>query len=398
MNYNFDEMTNRRQTNAMKWNVAEDELPMWVADMDFKTAPAIRETIEKIAASGIWGYQEVNDEWYQAIMHWWQRRHQLTIKKEWLIFCTGVIPAVSCAVKRITNIGDNVVVQSPVYNIFFNSIENHGRHVVENRLRYDGIEYQIDFADLEEKLAHPLTTMMILCNPHNPIGKIWSRDDLERIGMLCQKHHVVVLADEIHCDLTYPGKEYIPFASVSQACADNSITCLAATKTFNIAGLQTAAVMIANESLRSKMERGLNSDEVAEPNAFAIELVVAAFNDSEEWLEALRLYLEANRQEVADFLQRELPQVRLLASDATYLLWLDCSQVSTDSVNLAGFIRRETGLYLSDGAEYRGDGADFLRMNIACPRERLRDGLARFKQGILAYEKRDDGGNHGLQF
>lgn len=387
MEFQFENRIDRRNTGSMKWDVKEHELPMWVADMDFHTAPAVVQAMEKKLQTGIFGYTVVTERWYQAIMDWWSRRHQLTIQKEWLTFCTGVVPAVTCAVKRMTNVGDRVLVQTPVYDIFFHSIENQGRHVVENKLKYNGMQYDIDFEDLEEKLSHPLTTMMILCNPHNPIGKIWSREELMRIGELCKKHHVTVLSDEIHCDLTEPGCNYVPFAAASEICREISITCISATKTFNLAGLQTAAIFTPNEGIRNIMVRGLNADEIAEPGTFAVDAVTAAFDQGEEWLEELRLYLYENKKYAAEFLERELPILRIVHSKATYLLWIDCQGMIGDAAELCSFLRKETGLYLSAGSQYRGNGSRFLRMNIACPGIRLEDGLERLKRGTEAYQK-----------
>lgn len=259
--------------------------------------------------------------------------------------------------------------------------------MIENKLLYSDGKYRIDCEDLENKLKDWQTTMMILCNPHNPTGTIWTREELGRIGELCAANHVTVISDEIHCDLTEPGYNCIPFASVSEACAQNSITCIAPTKSFNLAGLQTAAVVVPNENLRHKMERGLNTDEVAEPNAFAVDATIAAFTQGEVWLDALRGYLAENRRIAGNFLGKELPNVSLVQSHATYLLWLDCSRVIGDPTELCGYLRSETGLYLSAGAVYGGHGNQFLRMNIACPRERLKDGLERLKKGVMAYEQ-----------
>ena len=387
MNYNFDQICQRRNTGSLKWDIAENELPLWVADMDFQTAPEITEALAKRVSSGIFGYQIVPEEWYLAYQDWWKRRHHLTIEKESLIFCTGVVPAISCAVKRMTNTGDNIVVQTPVYDIFFHSIENHGRHVLENERVYNGTSYEIDFADLEKKLADPLTTMMILCNPHNPVGKIWSREELEKIGELCKKPHVLVLSDEIHCDLTEPGMEYLPFAAVSEVCANNSISCIAASKDFNLAGLQSAAVMIPDEAIRQKMERGLNSDEIAEPGTLSVDGTVAAFTKGEDWLKQLCAYIEENKKCVKAFLQEQLPEVKLTESHATYLLWLDCSHITDDTDKLCSFIRKETGLYLSTGSQYRGNGRYFLRMNLACPKAVVLEALDRLKRGINLYSK-----------
>lgn len=384
MPYDFERIVNRRGTASLKWDVEEQELPMWVADMDFQTAPEIMAAIRERADHGIFGYTVVPDAWYKAIQDWWKKRHGFLIEKEWFLFSTGVVPAISSIVRKMTTAGENIVIQTPVYNVFFNSIRNNGRNVLESRLRWDNGQYRIDFEDLEEKFKNPQTTMMILCNPHNPIGKIWDRETLERVGELAYKHHVLVLSDEIHCDLTDPGHEYIPFASVSEMCRKNSITCIAPTKTFNLAGLQTAAVVVPDENLRHKVNRGLNTDEVAEPNVFAITAAVAAFTKGEAWLEELRSYLKANKDYVREYLALEIPEITAVPSDATYLLWLDCRKLIGDSTMLCRFIRSDSGLYLSDGKDY-GNGQSHLRMNVACPREQLREGLARLKKSVAAY-------------
>ena len=385
MTYDFDPPTERRNTNSLKWDVAQGELPMWVADMDFQTAPEIREAIMKRAEHGIFGYSVIPDAWYEAYIQWWKMRHGYTMERDWLIFCTGVVPAISSIVRKMTTPAEKVLIQTPVYNIFFNSILNNGRQVLESPLRYDGKEYRIDFADLEEKLSDPQTALMILCNPHNPTGKIWDRQTLEKIGALCSRHHVTVVSDEIHCDLTDPGESYVPFASVSETCRQISITCMAPTKAFNLAGLQTAAVSVPDEVLRHKVWRALNTDEAAEPNAFAVEAAVAAFTRGADWLDALRDYLYENKKLAEAYIEKEIPDVRAVASQATYLLWLDCSGLIGCGREAAGFLRRETGLYLSEGSQYGGNGADFLRMNIACPRAVLKDGLERLKNGLAAY-------------
>ena len=385
MTYDFDTPTERRNTNSLKWDVAEGELPMWVADMDFQTAPEIREAIMKRAEHGIFGYSVIPDAWYEAYIQWWKMRHGYTMERDWLIFCTGVVPAISSIVRKLTTPAEKVLIQTPVYNIFFNSILNNGRQVLESPLRYDGKEYRIDFADLEEKLSDPQTALMILCNPHNPTGKLWDRQTLEKIGALCSRHHVTVVSDEIHCDLTDPEESYVPFASASETCRQISITCMAPTKAFNLAGLQTAAVSVPDEVLRHKVWRALNTDEAAEPNAFAVEAAVAAFTRGADWLDALRDYLYENKKLAEAYIEKEIPGVRAVASQATYLLWLDCSGLIGCGREAAGFLRRETGLYLSEGSQYGGNGADFLRMNIACPRAVLKDGLERLKNGLAAY-------------
>lgn len=385
MHYDFDKLIDRRNTNSLKWEVAEHELPMWVADMDFEAAPEIRAAIQARAAHGVFGYSVIPEEWAQAYRDWWKMRHDFSMEKDWLIFCTGVIPAISSMVRKLTTPAEKILLLTPVYNIFFNSILNNGRQVLESRLRYENGEYRIDFEDLEQKLADPQTSMLIFCNPHNPIGKIWNRETLERIGELCWKHHVIAVSDEIHCDLTDPGCSYVPFASVSEHCRANSVTCIAPTKAFNLAGIQTAAVAVPNPVLRHKVWRGLNTDEVAEPNAFAVDAAIAAFTKGADWLDALQAYIRDNRLLATEYIKEEIPQIELVPSQATYLLWLNCSKVGS-AAEVAALIRKKTGLYLSAGNQYGGDGEAFLRMNIACPRSVLEEGLRRLKEGVLDKE------------
>ena len=384
MKYNFDEIIDRRNTGSLKWDISEGELPMWVADMDFRTAPEITEDIIKRAEHGVFGYSIIPDEWYDAYINWWKNRHGIEYRKDELIFSTGVIPIISSCVRKLTTAGENVLIMMPVYNIFFNCIRNNGRNVSEFALDYADGEYSIDWNRLEMSLSDPQTSLMILCNPHNPIGKIWDKETLARIGELAFDNGVTVISDEIHCDITDPGREYVPFAAVSEKCRDNCVVCVAPTKTFNLAGLQTAAAIVPNARLRHKVWRALNTDEVAEPNAFAIGAAVAAFTKGAEWLRELRQYIFNNKTLVRDFLEANIPQIELAPSQATYLLWLDCSRLCDNSRKLAEFIRKETGLFLSNGAQY-GNGEHFLRMNIACPKQTLLDGLGRLKQAVLQW-------------
>lgn len=379
----FNDVINRRNTNSLKWDVGENELPMWVADMDFETAPCVTEAIVNKAKSGVFGYQIVPDAWYDAIIRWWQVRHDFTIKKDWLCFCTGVVPAITSTIKRLTNVGDNVVVLTPVYDIFFHSIENTGRHVLECPLRYENGEYVIDFDDLVNKLSDPLSTMLLLCNPHNPVGKVWTAAELKRIGDLCSIHGVRVFSDEIHCDLTPLDVKYTPFAAASGVCMAISVTAISPSKAFNLAGLQSAAVFANNKVIREKVVRGLNSDELAEPNAFAIEAAIAAFSyEAGIWLNGLRDYITENKERAELILSLDLPEIKVVKQNATYLMWLDCSAITDDAEKLADSIRAETGLFVSAGNKYRGNGRYFLRLNVACPEQTLRDGLNRLKVGI----------------
>ena len=382
--YDFDTVHDRRNTGSIKWSVGENELPMWVADMDFKTAPEIIDAITERARGGIFGYTELTDEWYEAYAGWWRSRHGLQMEKGSLMFCTGVVAAISSIVRKLTTPNENVVIQTPVYNIFFNSILNNGCRVRENRLIYENGAYRVDFADLEAALSDPQTTLMILCNPQNPVGKIWDRETLNRIGELCKKHHVTVISDEIHCDITVPGRSYIPFASVSETCRDISVTLIAPTKTFNLAGIQTSAIYVHDPVLRHKICRAINTDEVAEPNAFAAIAAIAAFERGGEWADEMNAYVAKNRKTVGEFLKDRLPCVKLVPGDATYLLWLDISSVGK-SGEVAPFIRKETGLFVTAGNVYGSNGEYFLRMNVACPRSLLTDGLGRLCAGVNAY-------------
>ena len=386
MKYDFDKPVNRRQTDSLKWNVRDDELPMWVADMDFETAPCITDAIKKRAEHGIFGYTEVPDAWYEAYCSWWERRHGFKLEKEWLMFCTGVIPAISSMVRKLTTPNEKVIIQTPVYNIFFNSIENNGARVLENRLCYENGHFDMDLSDLEKKMADPQASLMILCNPQNPTGKIWSKEQLKKVGELAAKYHVIVISDEIHCDITDPQIGYTPFASCSDECRRVSITCIAPTKAFNIAGIQTAAISVPDPFLRHKVWRAINTDEVAEPNVFACEAAIAAFKNGEDWLDELREYIYTNKKYAYSFIEKEMVKLKAVNGDATYLLWIDISAFGMDSRKAAVFIREKTGLYLSAGKQYGGVGDQFLRMNLACPLSYVKDGLERLKMAYSLLE------------
>ena len=381
-NYNFDNPPSRRGTACFKWDVGENELPMWIADMDFETAPAVRAALQKRLDHGIFGYDDVDGRWYEAYMTWWRDRHGLEIEKDWLIFSAGVVATISSLVRKLTTPNENVLIQTPVYNIFFNSIVNNGARVLESPLCFDGQGYSIDFRDLEEKLADPQTTLMLLCNPHNPVGRIWTRQELARIGRLCKKHRVTVISDEIHCDLTEPGKSYVPFAAVDRTCREISVTCVAPTKAFNLAGIHTSAVFAADPGLRHKVWRALNTDEVAEPNCFAAPAAAAAFLESGDWLDELRAYVWANRRLVEDFVERELPGMRVVPAEATYLLWVEVSSLTPDVKEWTERLRAETGLYVTPGTAYGRTGEGFFRWNMACPRKTVEDALERLTRFV----------------
>ncbi|MCD7889048.1 MAG: pyridoxal phosphate-dependent aminotransferase [Oscillospiraceae bacterium] len=388
--YDFNRITDRRNSDSVKWDVGENELPMWIADMDFPTAPSIIEAIKTRAAHGIYGYSEVPDEWYDAYINWWKSRHDFEINKDWIVYCAGAIPAISSSVRKLSSPAEKVLIQSPVYNMFYNSTLNNGRVIIDSPLGYkkETGEFYIDFEDLEKKLSDPQTTLMILCNPHNPVGRIWTKDELAKIGELCYKHHVTVISDEIHCDIVEPGKHYIPFAAASDICRDISVTCVAPTKCFNIAGIQTSAIIIPNEGIRNRVVRAINTDEVAEPNTFSVTAAVAAFNEGGQWLDDLMVYIDQNRKYCEDYVEKNISDIKLIKADSTYLLWVDCSDVTEDSLDLEKFIREKTGLYVCAGTMYGGSGKYFLRINIACPKALVEDGMARLKAGIEQYKNR----------
>ena len=387
MKYDFDSVVDRHGTGSIKWDVADGELPMWVADMDFKTAPEITEAITNRALHGVFGYTDVPGEWYSAYISWWERRHSFSMKKEWLMFCTGVIPAISSTVRKLTTPNENVVIQTPVYNVFFNSVINTGCRVLESPLVYENGGYRMDLEDLEKKFADPQTTLMILCNPHNPVSKIWDGDTLAAIGDLARKHGVTVISDEIHCDITAPGKGYIPFASVSENCRDVSVTCIAPTKAFSIPGIQTAAICVPNEHLRNRVKRAINTDEVAEPNAFACIAATAAFERGEKWIDEMREYVFENRKILEDYVASNIPELKVIKGDATYLVWVDISSLGKDSATVCKFIRKTTGLFITAGSVYGKCGDGFVRINVACPKSLLYDGLERLKRGIEEINK-----------
>lgn len=388
MKYNFDKLTDRTKQYSLKWDIKENELPMWVADMDFEVAEPIVNALNNRLNQKIFGYNIIPSSWYDSIISWWERKHHYLMKKEDILFSTGVVSSISSVVRRLTLPAENVLIQTPVYNIFFNSIINNGRNVLESKLVYENNKYHIDFDDLENKLKLPQTRLMILCNPHNPIGKIYTKEELAKIGHLCYIHNVIILVDEIHCDIVDPNKEYNAFQNINDECKNNSIMCGAPTKCFNLAGLQTSFMCIPNKDIFNRVNRGINNDEIAEPNTFAIQACEAAFNESEDWLNQMQSYIYENKIIVKNFiLDNNLPVI-LIEGEATYLLWIDCSKICLDTDELCDFIREKTGLYLSSGKQYGESGKSFIRMNIACPKIRLNDGLNRFKLGINLYLNR----------
>ena len=373
----FDLLPDRRDTGSVKWDVKENELPMWVADMDYKAAPAIIKALKSRVDSGVFGYFDLPDEWYEAYISFLKERHGIAVPKKALVFVTGIVPAISSAVRKLTTPGENVVIMTPVYNIFFNSILNNGRNVIEVPLLHNGSDWDVDWKAFEKAVKDRQTTLFILCDPHNPTGRIWTKDELNKIGELCKKHNVKVVSDEIHCDVITPGKEYVPFASVSDVCREISVSCVSPTKAFNIAGIQTAAVYSFNEDLRHKMWRQINTDECGEPNAFAVNAAVAALRDSRGWLEEMNGYVYQNKLFAKEFIENNVPRIKYDVADATYLAWMDISEVEKNSERFCKKLRKETGLFITPGSVYGKGGEGFVRVNLATSRANVEDGLCR---------------------
>lgn len=379
MKYDFDKTIDRRATNSYKWDSApEGVLPMWVADMDFRTAPAIIDALQKRVAHGIFGYTRVPDAYYDAVTSWFSRRHGWDIDREWIIYTSGVVPAVSAVIKALTVPGDKVIVQTPVYNCFFSSIRNNGCEIVSNPLRRTADTYEMDFDALERCAADPRAKVMLLCNPHNPAGRVWTPDELTRLGNICLRNGVTVVADEIHCELVYQGFKYTPFASLSDAFLHRSVTCVSPSKAFNIAGLQIANIVAFDNDLRNRIDKAININEVCDVNPFGVAATIAAYNEGEEWLSQLVDYLHGNYEAMAEFCRRELPEFPITRLEGTYLVWMDCSSLGMPSDALEHALLYDARLWLNAGTMYGAEGEGYMRWNIACPRSVMLDGLNRF--------------------
>ena len=384
--YDFDQLLNRRGSHSVKWDEPEQEgvIPMWVADMDFMAAPAIQEALRKRVEHGVFGYTLVPDAYYDAIVNWFGRYHHWTIDRQDIIYTTGVVPAISCAIQALTMGGENVLIQTPVYNCFFSSIRNSGSNIVENPLKRQGDTYVIDFDDFERKCADEKTTAFLLCNPHNPAGRVWTKEELQRMNDICMRHHVRVIADEIHCELVMPGYTFTPFASISAACRDNSVTLNSPSKSFNIAGLQIANIICHDPAMRRRINRQVNINEVCDVNPFGVEALMAAYNDSRDWLVALNDYLWENYQALCRFCEEQLPQWKVLKLEGTYLPWVDITATGMTSDALADLLLREAKVMVNSGTMYGVQtGEGYIRLNIACPRARMLEGLERIKKVFI---------------
>ena len=388
MKFNFDEIIDRRGTNSVKWNLPDkdsDVIPMWVADMDFRVAPAIKEALQRRVEHDIFGYVSVPEAYYQATIDWFSRRHHWTIDRNWILYTSGIVPAISAIIKGLTQPGDKVLIQTPVYNCFFSSIRNNGCEIAENPLKRTGDTYQIDFEDFEKKLKDDNVKIFLLCNPHNPAGRVWTREELELINELCLKHQVIVLSDEIHCELTMPGVDYTPFASISKEAQDNCITCISPTKSFNIAGVQIANIVTNQPTWQKLIDKAINVNEVCDVNPFGVESLIAAYREGEEWIEELRKYLWGNYQELCNFFKENLPQLKVTKLEGTYLVWVDIRATQSLSDTLTERLLEEGKVWVNSGTMYgENAGEGFVRINIACPRSRMMEGLRRMAKVIQA--------------
>lgn len=383
--FDFDTVINRRDTNSYKWDIVkeEDVIPLWVADMDFKAAPAILEALKKRVEHGVFGYTLVPDSYYEAIINWFARRHNWQIDRSWIIYTTGVVPAVSCAIKALTLPGEKVLIQTPDYNCFFSSIKNNGCEVAENELVRRGDSYEVDFEDFERQCADEKTTVFLLCNPHNPAGRVWTKEELERMNDICLAHGVRVISDEIHCELVMPGHRFTPFAAISDACRDNSVVLNSPTKAFNIAGLQIANIICADPAMRRRIDRAVNINEVCDVNPFGVAALQAAYNESEEWLDSLNHYIWGNYLALKEFIAKELPRLEVARLEGTYLAWVDIKATGLTSDEAYEKLMKEGRVYVNSGTMYgRRAGEGYLRINLACPRATLLEGMKRMG-GVL---------------
>lgn len=376
MKYDFDEIIPRRGTNSYKWDSEADPdvLPLWVADMDFRTAPAVTEALTARASQGIFGYTRVPDSYYTAVSDWFANRHSWTIDASSVIYTSGVVPAVSAIIKALTEPGDKVLVQTPVYNCFFSSIRNNGCLIDESPLIYSGLTYTMDFGDLERRASDPAVKLLLLCNPHNPAGRVWTRDELVRVRDICRRHNVRVVSDEIHCELTMPGFVYTPYATVDP----DAIVCISPSKAFNLAGLQIANIVCPDGETRRLINRAINDNEVCDVNPFGVIATEAAYRHGADWLAQLIGYIWDNYRFMQDFCRDALPALPLTRLEGTYLVWMDCRALPFTSDELERRLLAEAKLWLNAGTMYGAAGEGFMRWNIACPRAVLAEGLNRF--------------------
>ncbi len=385
MKYDFDRIIDRRGTNSYKWDLGDpDVLPMWVADMDFEVPePVLKAVVEK-AQQGIYGYSVPGNSYFDAIVNWEKKRHGWEIQREWIVFSPGVVPGINMMVRAFTQPGDKVIVQTPVYYPFFRAIINNGCQIEKNPLKLENGKYHMDFKDLEQKASDPRANILILCSPHNPVGRVWTRDELERLGEICLRNKVLVISDEIHSDLVFKGSRHTPFALASRGWERNCLTCIAPSKTFNLAGLQTSAIIIQDPLMRRRFLNVLESNLSVIQNIFGITALEAAYTKGEEWLDELLEYLEGNLNFLVEYVRERLPMVEVIRPEGTYLVWMDFRKLGMDSGSLEKFMLEKAKIWLDEGYIFGREGEGIERINIACPRSVLAEGLSRIERAVKA--------------
>lgn len=383
----FNTVNNRKHSRSMKWDQleaifqTEDILPMWVADMDFKAPEEVNDALIDRAKHGIYGYTVIDDDVKNSVINWVKKRHKWTIKPDWLSFSLGVVTSLHIAVQAFTKPNDKVLIQTPVYTPFFNVIEAHGRQVVKNPLVRKKDKFKIDFDDLEEKLSQDVKAF-ILCSPHNPVGRVWTKEELNKIGALCLKYNVLILSDEIHCDLVYSGHKHIPIASLSEEIASQTITFMSPSKTFNLAGLQASYMVISDPEKQVKIESWLNKQGLNSLNTMGITALEAAYTYGETWLEELLELLAENQHYVITMLAEHAKELTVIPSEGTYLMWINCANLNMKPDELRKFMIEKAKVGLNPGMGYGVEGAEYMRINIACPRATLEEGINRIIKAI----------------
>jgi cystathionine beta-lyase len=393
MHYNFDEIIDRRSTNGIKWEQAEaifgepDLLPMWVADMDFRGPQPVIEALRERAAAGVFGYTHRPDSLYEAIAGWVERKHHWTIDKEWICWSPGVIPALKGCIQSFTEPGDRIIIQTPVYPPFFKVVKEDNRELVTNPLLFMNGRYEIDFEDLAEKFTSTGAKMLILCSPHNPVGRVWTAHELKRLEAICAEHDAYMISDEIHADLVYAPTVHTPLASLSPRAADRTVVCFAPSKTFNMAGLQSSYIIIPNKQLRDAFNKTMAQCHQTMSNTFSITASESAYLHGDDWLEQCLAYIRCNIDYAVDYFARHIPEIKPVQPEGTYLLWLDCRSLGLDTAELKHFMLKEAKVAFNEGASFGKEGAGFLRLNAACRRATIEEALRRIQRAAEARRK-----------
>ncbi len=384
----LNKVIDRNHTNCSKWDFnlenfgTQDVLPMWVADMDFPAPPAVTEALIERAKHPIYGYSRTDEEYYDLVVKWMKKRHGWESEKEWITYAPGIVPALNWMIQSYSKPGDKVIIQQPVYYPFGRAIRNNGRQIIDNPLVLKNGKYFMDYEDLEKKVDDPRVKILILCSPHNPVGRVWNKEELIRLGEICFKRHIVVISDEIHSDLIFKGYQHIPFAAISEEFAQNCIVCNAPSKTFNLAGLQVSNIIIPNQFLRNSFRNTLANQAIKSPNCFAIPALKAAYRDGEQWLDAVMEYIEDNYRFLITYIQAKIPQIKVIKPEGTYLVWMDFSDLGMEPQEEREFLLKEAKVAFDEGPQFGPEGKGFERINIACPRAILQEGLDRIQKAI----------------